>query len=165
MTLSVIICAIYAAYEKGNAISYNYGESACIFATNASCAPSYQSIFYGEDSVSTLFKAFGPIVGSQLLFSFLRTALSVCYDFKFMAISSSVTFVLVYLPLLFFVRFYHTSIPTLLYFLIMYLPHFVLTIIFAFRLWYNIRRLFAEEPGPWTPAQRTEATEETSLVN
>ena len=64
----------------------------------ASFCPRYADVFDGADSLSTVFDAFGPTVGLQLLFLLLRAALATCHDFAFLAKAAVASLLLVYLP-------------------------------------------------------------------
>ena len=98
-TISLAIGAVVAAATHGDPVAHQFGESACIFASNASCVTAYNTIFSGGDSLTVLISgAFGPIVGLQLVFLLLRCGLAMCHDFSFMAKASSATFVVVFVP-------------------------------------------------------------------
>ena len=47
----------------------------CIYASKKECATSYASIFNGNDSLKTVFDAFGPTVGLNLFFTLLRSGM------------------------------------------------------------------------------------------
>lgn len=106
--------------------------------------------------MASVFEAFGPTVGLQLLFILFRAGLAMCHDFKFMAIASSVTFVVVYVPAIVCVRVISSQYTSTLFYVAMYLPHFVLVLVFGGRLIQNLLKLKRDQPGPWTYAQRTE---------
>jgi len=165
VTLGLFISGILAAVSARFPTAYSFGQNACIFATTPECLPIYESIFQGTDSLPTVFGAFGAIVGTQLLFILLRAGLAMCYDFKFMAISSVVTFIFVYIPMISTVSTVSNPYTTTLYYIAMYSPHFALIIVFGTRLIMNFMKLYRDEPGPWTFAQRTDNAEETDQQN
>ena len=146
-----LVCSLLAL--RADAVAYDYGESACIFASNTSCAPVYANIFSKSldelDSLTAVFDAFGPVVSLQMVFLLLRTALAACHDFRFMAKAACLAFVCVYSPAL-FVSFYFLQ-TSVAYYCAMYLPHFILILIYGWRLRSHLRRLHNGEDGPWTP--------------
>jgi len=160
VTLGLFISGILAAVSARFPTAYSFGQNACIFATTPECLPIYENIFQGPDSLPNVFIAFGPIVGLQLLFILLRAGLAMCYDFKFMAITSVVTFIIVYVPMIIAISVIPNPYTTTLYYIAMYSPHFVLIIVFGTRLIMNLIKLYRDEEGPWTFAQRTENEEE-----
>jgi hypothetical protein len=154
LTLCLTVTAILGAYFKRVGVSYTYGESACIFGSNVTCAPLYEAIFGTQDSLSTVFEAFGPTVGLQMIFLLLRSALAMCHDFKFMAKSASAALILIYLPSIITIRLVPFAYTAVAYYVVMYLPHFFLILVFGWRLWWNLKALLAGDPGPWVHAQR-----------
>ena len=126
LTAFVSVGAMIAAFMYAVDVSADYGESACIFATDRGCARASARIFGAEDdrgrelaagihsdSLSDVFKyAFGPTVGMQMVFIMFRTTLATLHDFKFMALASSSTFVLVYVPAALVARFVFDSVST-----------------------------------------------------
>jgi len=154
LTISLFISAILAAINSRYATAYSYGQSACIFATDPNCVNIYAGIFQSTDSLNLVFEAFGPTVGLQLLFILMRGGIAVCHDFRFMAIASLVTFIFVYIPMIIIIRVVPFGYTSTLYYVAMYMPHFVLVVVFGIRLVINLVRLNKGEPGPWTHAQR-----------
>jgi hypothetical protein len=97
--------AVVAAVTKRQAVAFDYGSSACIYASSSACAPSYVRLFYGNDSLPLVFEAFGVTVGLQMLFELLRAGLAVCHDFTFLAKAAVLNFVLVFVPAIAVARF------------------------------------------------------------
>jgi hypothetical protein len=54
-------------YQNHGMIAYQFGESACVFASVEGCAASYASIFMGPDGLGAVFEIFGPTVALQVV--------------------------------------------------------------------------------------------------
>ena len=94
---------------------------------------------------------FGPTVGLQLVFITLRASLSICQDFQFLAWAASGVFVVVYIPCILVARFvFNTAVG---YYVAMYMPHFVMILVFGARMWGHLARLRVGGEGPWTAHQ------------
>ena len=98
------IGAIVAAAMKKQYVAFEYGASACIYVRRRSVS-SYASIFHGTDDLSTLFEYFGPTVGLNLFFVFLRASLMTCHDFHYIAKTATASFFVVCLPALLLAKF------------------------------------------------------------
>ena len=143
-----MIGAVLAAYATDIYTAYDFGSSACIYATKQECAISYASIFAGKDSLQSVFDAFGWVVGFNLIFVLLRGSLMICHDFDFLAKAAISSFFVVYLPAIFLARFYiQTSVS---YYIAMYIPHFALIIVFGWRMYRHVQCLRNGSDGPWT---------------
>ncbi len=148
LTISLMIGAVLAAYATDIYTAYDFGSSACIYATKQECAISYASIFAGKDSLQSVFDAFGWVVGFNLIFVLLRGSLMICHDFDFLAKAAISSFFVVYLPAIFLARFYiQTSVS---YYIAMYIPHFALIIVFGWRMYRHVQCLRNGSDGPWT---------------
>ena len=77
-----------------------------------------------------------------------------CHDFSFMAKASAATFVVVYVPAILVIQYAIPSRSATHLYIVMYLPHFVMILIFGLRMWGNLKRMFNGEPGPWTQHSR-----------
>ena len=82
---------------------------------------SYEFVCISSYPLFLLSEALGPIVFLQMLFLGLRTGLSVCQDYTFVAVAAVTTFILVYIPSILVARFVYTDSATA-YFVAMYLP-------------------------------------------
>jgi hypothetical protein len=150
ITVVLAITAVVAAHFRGVPVALDYGQRACIYASDAACAPLYAQIFDGEDSLAHVFLVFGPTVGLQMLFELFRAGLAVCHDFTFLAKASAACFVVVYVPAI-LVAHYGVSPPTAVgYYIAMYLPHFAMIVAFAWRLWSHCKALARGGKGPWS---------------
>lgn len=106
--------AVLIAALMREPLAYEFGESACVYASEAACAPAYARIFGtlgggaadDTDDLSGVFSAFGPTVGLQMLFVLLRAGLAVCHDFTFMAKAAAGSLLLVYVPAILCARLY-----------------------------------------------------------
>ena len=86
LTLAAVADALMHRIPSG----YYYGETACVYATDPACVSAYTRIFEisansSSTPMSTVFEAFGPTVGLNMLFGLLRGVLAACHDFSFMA--------------------------------------------------------------------------------
>jgi hypothetical protein len=148
LTISLMIGAVLAAYTTDIYTAYNFGSSACIYATKQECGSSYASIFAGKDSLQSVFDAFGWVVGFNLIFFLLRGSLMICHDFDFLAKAAVSSFFLIYLPAIFIAKFYiQTSVS---YYVAMYIPHFALIVAFGWRMYRHLQCLKNGSDGPWT---------------
>jgi hypothetical protein len=152
LTLSLSIGAIVAAAMKKQYVAFEYGASACIYASQEKCASSYASIFQGSDDLSTLFEYFGPTVGLNLFFIFLRASLMTCHDFHYIAKTATASFFVVYLPALFLAKFVFKS--AISYYVALYIPHFALIFVFGLRMKKHLHCMEEGIDGPWTPHTR-----------
>ena len=132
----------------GAPIAYDFGSSACVFASQKGCANVYASIFAGEDSLQSLFSGIlGPTVAMQLIFILLRAGLATMHDFSFMARSSGACFVVAFVPAIIVARAQNTATA---YFVAMYSPHFLMILVFGWRMLRHLRSIRAGQSGPWT---------------
>ena len=152
MACGLGVAAIVTSVLKRVPVAYTFGETACIFATEAGCSPAYARIFRDSGSLLDIFDAFGPTVALNMIFYMTRMMLSVCQDFSFMAHAAVGAFVLVYVPAILVARFVYNT--PLAYYVAMYAPHFVLIALYGRRMWSHIQALAAGEPGPWTEHAR-----------
>ena len=111
-----------------------------MFASSKECAAAYRTIFAGGDAMAHVFEAFGPIVFLNMLFMVTRMTLACCHDFAFMAKAAVWTFLLVFTPAILVARFAFHDSTTALY-VCMYLPHFVMGVVFARRMWGHARAM------------------------
>ena len=148
LCIALGIGAFVTAFVKREVVAYDFGQSACIYASKRECAGLYGDIFKKDDSLAQVFEAFGPTVFLQMLFYGMRAGLAICYDFDYLAKVACTTFVVVYVPTILVVRY---AIDTATgYYVAMYLPHFVMIVVFGRRMWRHITALLNGEPGPWT---------------
>ena len=147
LTLSLGIAAVIAATNLGRFVAYEYGSAACIYAAKQECGTSYASIFAGKDDLHSVFAAFGPTVGLNLLFVLLRGGLMVCHDFEFLAKSAVASLFLVYVPAIIVAHFYLKS--SVSYYIALYLPHFALILVFGWRMLRHLKNLADGTDGPW----------------
>ena len=159
ISLSCAVAAVVGAALLATPVAYDFGETACVYASDAGCAAEFADVFAGRDSLSSVFEAFGPTVGLQLLFIALRAGLAICHDFAFLAKAACAAVVVVYLPAIVVARLVFDS--ALSFWVAMYLPHFALTLAFGWRMHSHIRALWAGRPGPWTPHMRRMGVGET----
>ena len=149
MTLFMAVGAIVLSFMDGIPIAFDYGSSACVFASMPGCASVYAGIFSGDDSLQqVILKVFGPTAALQMLFTVLRGGLATMHDFEFMAWSSSACFVIAFVPSILVARYvFSTAIS---YFVAMYAPHFLMIIVFGYRVWTHLRNIRRGMGGPWT---------------
>jgi len=148
ITLSLGSGAIVVAYWKQSPVAFEYGESACVYATSTGCSPIYKAIYEGANGLHSVFAAFGPTVLLNMLFSTLRQGLATCHDFSFLAKASAATFLIVFPPSILIARYYiNTAVG---YYVAMYLPHFVMVAVFGYRMVGHLYRMAGGEQGPWT---------------
>ena len=147
LTVTLGATAIIAAGTLDAFIAYDYGSSACIYASKQECGHSYASIFAGKDTLQSVFYVFGPTVGLNLLFVSLRGGLMVCHDFAFLAKAAVASLFLVYLPAIVVAHYYLKSSQS--YYIAMYLPHFVLILVFGWRMLHHLKNLWNGGDGPW----------------
>lgn len=147
---TLALVAVFSAYSKRVPVAFDYGESACIFASDAGCAPVYAGIFVGQDSLAKVFEAFGPTVGLNMLFMAFRAGLATCHDFAFMAKASVVTLLLVYVPVIIAVDLAMSEHLAMGYYLAMYAPHFAMIVVFGYRMKGHLSAMLNDRPGPWT---------------
>ena len=102
-------------------------------------------------------QAFGPTVFLQMLFLALRAGLSICQDFNFLAKSACITFVAVYTPAILIAKF-TVDDKAVAYYVAMYIPHFAMIAIFAWRMLHHLRALLNGDPGPWSSHMRSSQT-------
>lgn len=148
MTLCSAIGAILAAALKGHAVANDFGQSACVFASDAGCAGTYAAIFGGDDALARVFDVFGPTVGLQLFFMLMRTGLAACHDFDYLWKAAVAAVVIAYIPAICVAHFVINTATS--YYVAMYLPHFLMILLFGIRMWSNVRKLLSGKPGPWT---------------
>jgi hypothetical protein len=117
-SVCMAVGAVVAAVTKRRAVAFDFGSSACIYASSSACAPAYVRLFYGSDSLQLVFEAFGVTVGLQMLFELLRAGLTVCHDFAFLAKAAVINFVVVFVPAIAIARFVFDT--ALAYYLAMY---------------------------------------------
>jgi hypothetical protein len=153
--------AIFTAFHKHRALSYTFGESACIYATEPACTPVYARIFLKAGSLLDVFEAFGPTVALNMLFYMARMMLSVCQDFTFMARAAAASFALVFIPAILVARYAYNT--PLAYYVAMYVPHFVLIVIYGWRMWSHLMAFATDRPGPWTEHARAIEQAETAV--
>ena len=148
LTLSLSAGAVIMGASRGAPIAYDFGSSACVFASQKECANVYASIFAGEDSLQSLFSGIlGPTVAMQLIFILLRAGLATMHDFSFMARSSGACFVVAFVPAIIVARAQNTATA---YFVAMYSPHFLMILVFGWRMLGHLRAIRAGQSGPWT---------------
>ena len=153
--------AIFTAFHKHRALSYTFGESACIYATEPACTPVYARIFKKAGSLLDVFDAFGPTVALNMLFYMVRMMLSVCQDFAFMARAAAGAFALVFVPAILVARYAYNT--PLAYYVAMYVPHFVLIVVYGWRMWSHLMAFATDRPGPWTEHARAIEQAETAV--
>ena len=145
---SLALAAILAAALKADFVAFDYGSSACIYASQAECVSAYASIFHGENGLDSMFDVFGPTVGLNLFFVFFRSSLVACHDFAFVAKGAVGSLVLVYVPAILMAKFiFKTAVS---YYIAMYAPHVVLLFLFGWRMWTLAQRMQDGRDGPWT---------------
>ena len=153
LVLAMGAAAIVAAVTLRDAVAFDYGKAACVFASSESCASAYHNVFGGRDAMDRVFEAFGPVVLLNMLFMTSRMSLACCHDFAFMAKAAVWTFVIVFTPAILVARFAFDGSTTALY-VAMYLPHFVMSVVFSKRMWAHARAMREGRPGPWTDHSR-----------
>ena len=77
---------------------YEYGQSACLFASSESCIPLYESIFHSDESLFDLNDTVGVVVAVQLAMGTCRGILMALLDFDFIYQLSIGSFVIAYIP-------------------------------------------------------------------
>lgn len=153
LTCSLAVGAIIMGVLQGAPIAFDFGSSACVFASDKGCASVYAGIFAGDDSLQAVFsRVFGPTVALQLLFLLLRAALATVHDFAFMARASSACFVVGFVPAIVLARAQNTATA---YFIAMYAPHFLMILVFGWRMLGHLRAIRAGRAGPWTVHSET----------
>lgn len=148
--------AVLIAALMREPLGYEFGASACVYASEPACAPAYARIFGtaggrsddDKDDLSDVFTAFGPTVGLQMLFQLLRAGLAVCHDFTFMARAAVGSVLCVYVPTIIVARLYFDT--AVAYYISMYAPHFALILVFGARMVRHAKCLSTGRPGPWT---------------
>ena len=146
---SLAISAILAAAVKADFVAYDYGSSACVYASQTECASAYASIFSQEgNGLDSMFEVFGPTVGLNLFFGIFRTGLMACHDFSFIAKGAVGSLVLVYVPAILMAKFVFKT--PLSYYIAMYVPHVALLFVFGWRMWTHIQCMRKGRDGPWT---------------
>lgn len=126
-------------------LAVSYGSPACLFATDASCAPIFEGVFTRlQDS----FTAFAPAAFSLVLYNIFKSGLYGCFDFEFMAKAGLAVLLLISIPATCAAALIWKSATAM--YAAMYLPVLVLALIFLQRLRWNCARMARGEPGPWT---------------
>jgi hypothetical protein len=150
LTVAMAVGAILLGSVMGNSFAYDFGESACIFASGGlECAEVYGEIFLGKDSLNILMTNYlGPTVGMQLIFMLLRAGLATCHDFSYMAKASSVCFVIGYVPSIMYAHYFGRTASS--YFIAMYVPHVLMVILFGKRMYNHGQCILNGRPGPWS---------------
>merc|ERR1711871_1686436 len=99
IAVCLAITAIFVAAMKADFVAYDYGSSACVYASQSGCASAYASIFFQDgNGLDSMFDVFGPTVGLNLFFEIFRTGLMACHDFSFIAKGAVGSVFLVYVP-------------------------------------------------------------------
>ena len=154
--LALSVGAVAISALKRQPLAFEFGESACVFASDPDCAPAYARIFLAArpgDSLADVFVAFGPTVGLQMIFILLRAGLATCHDFAFLAKASFGALAAVYAPAILLAHLHFRVAAA--YYLAMYLPHFALVVVFGVRMSRHLRAMLAatdDAPaeGPWS---------------
>ena len=143
------ITAIFVAAMKADFVAYDYGSSACVYASQPGCASAYASIFFQDgNGLDSMFDVFGPTVGLNLFFVIFRTGLMACHDFACIAKGAVGSVFLVYVPAILLAKFMFKT--ALSYYIAMYAPHVALLFVFGRRMWMNIQCMRNGQEGPWT---------------
>ena len=162
ITFSLGIGAIVVAYLRQNPVAFEYAQSACVYATSEGCSTVYKNIFKGDNALHSVFAAFGPTVLLNMLFGTLRQGLATCHDFSFLAKASTAIFVLIYTPSILVARYsLNTAVA---YYVAMYMPHFVMVVVFGYRMMGHLSKLNSGQPGPWTEHASATPSAEKSVV-
>ena len=150
LTICMSIGAVWLSISYGSNIAYDYGSSACVFGGSLNaCSSIYANIFLGKDSLSNLLSyVFGPTVGLQMIFMFLRCALATCHDFAFLAKAAWACFIFGYIPSILFARYVENTASS--YFVAMYVPHCLMILIFTKRMYSHVQCILNDKRGPWT---------------
>ena len=151
-----IITCIAAVAPFSEAVGYKWGESACYYATDAGCAPLYQKLFLGGESMRSTFFVFAFVAAANTLFVVFKAASYATVDFDFMCGVSLASLVVVFVPTLLIAIYAFDAAPAALL-VAMYAPHLALVPVFGGRLIYNARRMLRGEAGPWNEYDKTAA--------
>lgn len=163
LLIAVSAGAIIGAYIEQDATAFEYAESACIFASKEACGDVFADIFHGNDSMSNLFGIFGPLVSFQMIFIVMRTTLAMFYDFSFLWKASVGVFVVVYTPSILVAHYVWNTAES--YYVVMYLPHFAMIVVFGYRLYHNLQKFMNDEPGPWKTHARRMSSYNANLAS
>jgi len=150
----VVVLAIVAAGSTlpfARAISLDLAEQSCEFAFNSQCIPVYTSVFGGGTSsgapLETTFYLFGPILLGIAGYRILKAGMYCVFDFQFMALAGAASFVCCFIPAILVAR-YLINQPWAVV-AAMYLPAWVLVVVFGLRMRRNVAKMVAGDPGPW----------------
>ena len=141
-----VVFFTFATFE-----AYSRAQPACSFRYSEACAPAYEAILGGSNSLSSAFAAFAFLAPVDAMSAYLTAHLQVCLDFRFMALIGVASLVFVFTPAIGIVCAYARNDATAIA-VAMWSPHFLLLPACVARLLYNLRRMSKGVDGPWTSA-------------
>eukprot|EP00931_Biecheleriopsis_adriatica_P050420 TRINITY_DN29190_c0_g1_i1.p1 TRINITY_DN29190_c0_g1~~TRINITY_DN29190_c0_g1_i1.p1 ORF type:complete len:618 (-),score=100.64 TRINITY_DN29190_c0_g1_i1:158-2011(-) len=147
LSLVLGIVSVFSIFPYKEALSSFYALPSCRFASNQECLGVYGGLF-GDSSQGTVFDTFTVVGISSLIvcvFSVAKAGLYACQDFAFMAKSSTLVFVLVFLPSLLVARCVLGNATAL--YTASVLPTWVLTLVFIPRLQWNYKQMLNGSAG------------------
>jgi len=136
-------------------LAYNYGENACSYAKNEQCVPFFTKVFGpnstgGDYTLPFTFDVFPVGACVEAVFFVFRAMMLSTVDLDYM-LWSTVAAVVVYIPVI--------SVASLAqpfgghaisFFVAMYIPQFVLIVLFAIRFEMLLRRMEGGNKGTWS---------------
>jgi len=151
----ILSCAATLPFRQG--VVFTLASSACSYAGDSACLPIYDAIFGGarelaegpRSNIQQTFLMATPILGARIFFAVFRAGLYCCCDFPFMARIAGASSLLICLPAFLAVTQGLLPFTPISVQMVMYLPYFTLSIVFAFRLLYIMRKMMCGEGGPW----------------
>lgn len=135
-------------------LAYDYGENACEYAKDGQCVPFFTKVFGpnstgGEYTLSFTFDAFAVGASIEAVFLVLRAAMLTLIDLDYM-VKCTILAVVIYIPVIIVAT---TVQPfagqAVAFFVAMYIPQFVLSILFVVRFEILIRRIVRGQKGTW----------------
>lgn len=135
-------------------LAYDYGENACEYAKDGQCVPFFTKVFGpnstgGEYTLSFTFDAFAVGASIEAVFLVLRATMLALIDLDYM-VKCTILAVVIYIPVIIVAT---TVEPfagqAVAFFTAMYIPQFVLIILFLVRFEVLIRRISRGQKGTW----------------
>merc|ERR1712224_510071 len=141
-------------------MAFNYGGNACTYAKDSDCLPFFTNIFGrngrgGEYTLQFTFDVFAAGASIDAVSFVLRSILLACADCDFMLIATGAA-VLVYIPTIVVAALVPPFAgQAVSFFVAMYVPQFILTILFLLRIEILVRRMVNGERGSWNNHRNT----------
>ena len=136
-------------------MAFDWGENGCAYASSTECVTFFTTVFGpnatgGSSTLQYTFNAFGVGASIDAIFYVLRATLLSLVDLDYMLWCTGAA-VVIYIPVIIIATLVSPfSGQAVAYFVAMYIPQFVLIILFVIRLEILIRRMLRGEDGTWS---------------